>query len=143
MVIGIAIRTTNADGKSAQDIGQLWSRFMVENIADKIPNKIDTNILSIYTNYQSDYRGEYDTILACKVNSLESIPAGMVGQEFKGGTYVKFISKGDLNAGIVIGTWSEIWQKDLDRKYTADFEVYGEKAQNPNDAEVDILVAIK
>jgi len=27
--------------------------------------------------------------------------------------------------------------------YTADFELYGEKAQNPTDAEVDVLVAIK
>ncbi len=32
---------------------------------------------------------------------------------------------------------------DMDRAFTADFEVYGEKAQNPSDAEVDIFIAVK
>ena len=31
----------------------------------------------------------------------------------------------------------------MKRDYTADFEVYGEKAQNPENAEVDIFVAVK
>jgi predicted transcriptional regulator YdeE len=32
---------------------------------------------------------------------------------------------------------------DLGRTFTADFEIYGEKAQDPSDAEVDILIAVK
>jgi len=32
---------------------------------------------------------------------------------------------------------------DLGRIFTADFEVYGEKAQNPSDAEVDIFIAVQ
>tara|TARA_R110000744_G_scaffold353214_1_gene459526 strand:+ start:3400 stop:3606 length:207 start_codon:yes stop_codon:yes gene_type:complete len=67
----------------------------------------------------------------------------MVGQSFDGGTYGKFVSKGDLTKGVVFGTWSEIWKKDLNRVFTADFELYGVKAQNPTDAEVEVLVAIK
>jgi len=142
-VIGIAVRTTNENGQSAQDIGKLWGKFMSEGIAQKIPNTVDTNVFSIYTNYQSDHTEPYDTILGCKVSSLDDIPEGMVGQSFEGGTYGKFISKGDLNKGVVFGTWSEIWKKDLDRVYTADFELYGERAQNPSDAEVDVLIALK
>ena len=53
------------------------------------------------------------------------------------------MSKGDLTKGAVYETWSKIWNADLDRTFTADFEVYGEKAQNPTDAEVEIFVAIK
>lgn len=142
-VIGIAVRTTNENGQAAQDIGHLWGKFMSEGIAEKIPNKIDMCVLSIYTNYESDHTKPYDTILGCKVSSLDSIPDGMVGQAFEGGTYGKFVSKGDLTKGVVFGTWSEIWQSDLDRVFTADFELYGEKANNPSDAEVDVLVAIK
>ncbi len=141
-VIGIAVRTTNENGQSAQDIGQLWGKFMSDGISDKIPNKIDDNIFSIYTNYESDHTKPYDTILGCKVSSLENVPEGMVGQSFDGGTYGKFVSKGDLAKGVVFGTWSEIWKKDLDRVFTADFELYGEKSQNPAAAEVDVLVAI-
>ena len=32
---------------------------------------------------------------------------------------------------------------DLERVFTADFEVFGEKAQNPIDAEINFLIAVK
>lgn len=143
MVIGIAVRTSNIDEQSAQDIGQLWGKFMSEGTAGQIPNKVSEEILSIYTNYEGDHMKPYDTILGCKVDSLDTIPEGMVGQSFDGGTYGKYVCKGDLTQGAVWGTWSEIFEEKIDRVFTADFEVYGEKAQNPSDAEVDVLVAIK
>jgi len=141
-VIGIAIRTSNVDGQSGEDIGKLWGKFMSEGIAAKIPNKLEERVFSVYTNYEGDYTKPYDTILGCKVSSLENIPEGMVGQTIEGGTYGKFVSKGDLTKGVVFGTWSEIWESNLDRVFTADFEVYGERAMNPTDAEVDVLVAL-
>jgi len=141
-VIGISVTTTNENGKSAQDIGELWGKFMSEGIVAKIPNIIDHSVYSIYTNYQGDHTKPYDTILGCKVSSLDEIPEGMVGQSFDGGTYGKFISKGDLTKGVVFGTWKEINEQKLDRVFTADFELYGEKAQNPTDAEVEVYVGI-
>ncbi len=141
-LIGITVRTTNENGQAAQDIGQLWSKLMGEGIVDKIPNKLDSSIYSMYTNYESDHTKPYDTILGCKVSSLEDIPEGMVGQSFEGGTYGKFVCKGDLTKGLVSASWFKIWEEDIDRVYTADFELYGEKAQNPTDAEVDILIAL-
>ncbi|MFK8036765.1 MAG: GyrI-like domain-containing protein [Crocinitomicaceae bacterium] len=142
-VIGIAVSTTNEKGQSAQDIGQLWGKFISEGIVEKIPNKVDESVFSIYTNYQGDHTKPYDTILGCKVSTLENIPDEMVGQAFDGGTYGKFVSKGDLTKGIVFGTWSEINQRKLNRVFTADFELYGEKAQNPTDAEVEVYVGVK
>ncbi|MFK7814251.1 MAG: GyrI-like domain-containing protein [Maribacter sp.] len=142
-IIGISIRTSNENSQAASDIGSLWAKFMTENVLQKVPNKISDDIFSIYTNYESDHTKPYDTILGCKVSSLDVIPEGMVGQSFEGGTFAKFISKGDLAKGVVYNTWTEIWNTDLDRLYTADFEVYGKNAQNPSDAEVDIFVAIK
>ena len=67
----------------------------------------------------------------------------MVGQEFEGGNYLKFVSKGSLNEGIVYKTWEGIWKSGINRTYSADFEVYGEKSQNRENAEVDIFVAVK
>ena len=115
---------------------------MSKGIAAKIPNKIDHSIYSIYTNYQGDHTKPYDTILGCKVSSLDEIPKGMVGHAFDGGIYGKFISKGDLTKGAVFGTWAEINQQKLDRTFTADFELYGEKAQDPTNAEVGVYVGI-
>jgi len=142
-IIGIKVRTSNANDQSAQDIGQLWQRFQGEGILAQIPNKLEETVFSLYTNYESDHTEAYDTILGCKVDSLETIPPGMVGQSFAGGDYQKIISKGDLTKGVVYETWLDIWQKDLSRTYTVDFERYGAKAQNPKDAEVEILLAVK
>lgn len=142
-VIGIKVRTTNENGQSAIDIPKLWNKFMSENIADKIPNKTASSILSIYTNYEKDHTKPYDTIIGCMVSTLDEVPYGMIGQAFKNGNYNKFISKGNLTEGVIYEAWTSIWKKDLDRTYIADFEVYGDKAKNPMNAEVDIFVAIK
>ncbi|WP_165734146.1 GyrI-like domain-containing protein [Polaribacter sp. 20A6] len=142
-VIGISIRTTNENEQAAKDIGELWNKFISEGILEKIPNKIDSTIYSIYTEYQSDHTKPYTTVLGCKVEHLNEIPNGMVGKSFKGGKYVNFSTKGDLTKGLIVNKWKEIWKMDLDRVYSADFEVFGEKAQNQNDAEIDILIAVK
>lgn len=142
-IIGITVRTTNENGQAGTDIVALWNKFMTEGIVDKIPNKIDATVYSIYTEYESDHTKPYTTILGCKVTNTNKVPEGMVAMEFKGGNYTKFTAKGDLTQGVVFNEWTKIWEMDLDRRYTADFEVYGEKAQNPTDAEVAIFIAIK
>jgi len=141
-VIGITVITSNVNGQSAQDIGGLWNKFMSEGILQKIPNKLDETVFSIYTDYEGDHTKPYRTLLGCKVSSLESIPEGMHGQSFEGGTYHKYVSKGNLMEGVVYNTWTEIWSKETNRSFVADFEMYGEKAQNREAAEVDVLVGI-
>jgi predicted transcriptional regulator YdeE len=143
MVIGIAVRTTNENNQVAKDIQALWGKFMSEGIQEKIPNKIDPAIYSIYTDYEKDHTKPYTTLLGCKVSSLDLIPAGMVGKQFSGGKYTVHHTKGNILKGMIFEAWMKIWNSALDRAYTADFEVYGEKAQNPEDAEVDIYVAVK
>lgn len=141
-IIGIASETTNANGKAAEDLEKLWERFFVENIANKIPNKISEEIYSIYTDYESDYTGKYTCVIGQKVDSMEGIPNGLIGREFKSGKYQKFVAKGQM-PNAVVEIWKEIWAKDkeLNRKYTADFEVYGQKSQNGENSEVEIYIA--
>ncbi|WP_158237327.1 effector binding domain-containing protein [Aquimarina sp. MAR_2010_214] len=55
----------------------------------------------IYINYEKDHTKPYDTILGCKVSTLNEIPNGMIRQEFEQGNYTKFISKGNLLQGEV------------------------------------------
>lgn len=142
-VIGISVRTTNENGQSAQDIPALWNKFMTEGIQQKIPGKISEEIICIYTDYEKDHTQPYTTILGCKVESLDFVPENMVGKTIESADYEKIIAKGNLTEGIVYNKWLEIWNSDLDRIFTADFEVYGEKVQNPKNAEVDIYIAIR
>lgn len=141
-VIGIGLRTTNENNQAATDITQLWQRFLGKGLIEKIPNKVDATIYSLYTDYEGDFTKPYTVFLGCRVTDFSEIPEGLSGRSFKGGTYEKSAARGDLMKGLVIKHWEKIWQADIDRAYTADFEVYGEKAQNPSDAEVEFLIAL-
>jgi predicted transcriptional regulator YdeE len=142
-IIGISVRTTNENGQSGQDIPALWHKFISEGITEKIPNKIDHSIYSVYTDYEKDHTKPYTTILGCLVESLDFIPEEMIGKTIETASYEKFVAKGNLNEEVVFNEWIKIWNSDLDRSFTSDFEIYGEKAQNPENAEVDIFIAIK
>jgi predicted transcriptional regulator YdeE len=142
-IIGISVRTSNNNGEAARDIPELWAKFMSESILEKIHNKVDTTIYCLYTDYEKDYTMPYTTILGCAVNEMEELPEGMVSKTIEVENYQKFTAKGNINEGIVFGEWIKIWNIDLNRAYTVDFEVYSEKASDPSNAEVDIFIAIK
>ena len=142
-IIGITVRTTNENDKAMIDIPALWTKFLSGNLIEKIPNKLSSEIYCIYTEYEKDHSKPYTTLIGCRVENSNEIPDGMIGKEFESGKYQKFTAKGDLTKGAVVQEWSKIWNSDLERIYTADFEVYGEKSQNPENSEVEIYVAIK
>ncbi len=142
-LIGVAIKTENKPGKDEQDLPALWGKFMSEGILQNIPNKIDDTIYCMYTDYEGDYTKPYTTIIGCRVSSLEQIPEGMMGKMVETASYVKYTAKGNIMQGAVQGVWQEIWSSDLERAYAADFDVYGDKAKNLEDGEVDIFVSVK
>lgn len=140
--IGMSVRTTNQNNQAQKDLGQLWGKFYSEDILNQIPNKISPHIISIYTDYESDFKGAYTALLGVQVSSLEEIPQGLVGREFPADNFQKFIAQGEMPQA-VLNTWTEIWNKaSLNRKYSYDFEVYGDKSQNGPDSEVEIYLAI-
>lgn len=142
-VIGVSIRTTNENGQSAQDIPALWHQFLSENIGDKIANKVSHDIYCLYTDYEKDHTRPYTTLLGYQVSNLDHIPAGLVGKSVNEANYAKYVAKGNLHEDTVLNAWTEIWNADLPRAFDTDFEVYGTKAQNPEDAEVDIFIGLK
>jgi predicted transcriptional regulator YdeE len=143
-LIGISVRTTNQNNQVQEDLGKLWGQFISENIYEKIPNKISNEILAIYTDYKNNYTEDYTTIIGVPVSTLNKIPDGMIGREFQLENFKKFVVKGEMPKAVV-DIWTEIWQQDenLNRKYSYDFELYGENCQKGADSEVEIFVAVK
>lgn len=142
-IIGMSIRTTNENGQSSQDIPQLWQTFLAQNSIAQIPNKVDSSIYCMYTDYEKDHTKPYTTILGCRVANLDHIPENMIGKTIEQALYAKRIAKGNLAEGAVFNEWLAIWNAGLPRDFTADFEIYGEKAQHPEQAEVEIFIAVK
>jgi predicted transcriptional regulator YdeE len=143
-IIGISTRTTNKNNQSQEDLGKLWMRFFSDNVIEKIPNKSSFEIISLYTDYKSDFTEEYTTLIGLPVSTLDEIPAGMVGREFQAEHFQTLTAQREMPKAVV-DTWATIWARDneLNRKYTYDFEVYGEKSQQGTASEVDIYLSIK
>ncbi len=143
-IIGISVKTTNENRQSTSDIERLWEYFFSKNIISHIPNKKNENIFSIYTDYESDFRGKYMTILGVEVTSLEEIPEGMIGREFPEQTFKKIIAKGEIPKAVGIA-WQQIWDMDLElnRSYLYDYDLYTQKSQQGTASEVEIFVGVK
>jgi predicted transcriptional regulator YdeE len=148
-VVGIAVRTSNAKEMTAEGvIGKQWGRFMAEGVLAKIPNRADKAIVAVYTEYASDHNGEYTFLLGARVTSDADVPAGMVAKKIPAGRYAVFTSAKGPAAKVVPEAWMRInsLQKSAvggDRVYTADFEVYDERASDPQSTQVDVYVGIK
>ena len=55
IVAGIGTRTTNEEGKSIQDIANVWQKLFAEGAYDKISNKQNHKTIGLYTEYEGDY----------------------------------------------------------------------------------------
>ena len=142
-IVGIRTRTIN-DGSAAKDIPALWNRFMSENILENIPNKTNNAIYCLYTAYEGDHTQPYDVVLGCKVNDINEIPEGLTHLQVPATRNAQFLAKGVIEHGqAVVETWMQIWQSDLDRAFSVDYEIYDERAENLQNAEVDIFIALK
>ena len=140
-IIGISKRTSNLDNAASNDIGYLWQQFIRENSGDLIPNKSSDDIYAVYTNYESDHLGAYTVLIGCAVSSLENVPSGFDSVNIKGGLYRKYSPSGKMPV-MVINEWQKIWDIEIDRSYTTDYELYDQRAADPENAEIDIYVAL-
>lgn len=144
-IIGILVRTTNQNNQAAEDIGALWQRFYTEKISEKISNKVNDNIYSIYTDYDNNYLGHYTTILGVAVHSLDNMPEGLTGRAFPEVRFDTWTAKGTM-PDAVVKTWTEIWSRDaeLNRAYNYDYELYDiTKCQLGENSEVSIFLSTK
>lgn len=142
-VIGISVITTNTNAQSAQDLGALWQRFYVEQLMDKVPQTLSNEVYAVYTDYESDFTGKYTAIIGLRSNA-STPPHGLTMKKFTGGKFVRYVAKGQMPTA-VINTWQQIWadDKQLNRRYEYDFEVYGAKSNDGENAEVDIYISVK
>lgn len=142
-IAGISIRTTNKNGQAGSDLTSLWSRFYEESIPMKVSNPIGEEVYAVYTKYSSDYQGDYTAFIGLKIRDEEDVPKGLERIQIGGGKYREYILKGEPSKSIP-EAWRRIWENDnnLKRRYTSDFEVYGEKSGNGPLSEIKIYLAV-
>jgi predicted transcriptional regulator YdeE len=76
-LIGITVRTNNAAEMSGGKIGLVVQNYFQNQLAAQIPNRQNPGITySAYTDYESDYTGDYTYFIGEEVASGTSAPLG-------------------------------------------------------------------
>ena len=147
-VIGIEARTTNAKEATPEGIiGKQWQKFFGEGVLDRIPDRIDRKVYAVYSDFASDHHGEYSFLIGSKVKQGTAPPTDMVAKRIRAGRYTVFTSEKGPFAKVVPSLWQKIFRLEdagtLKRAYQTDFELYDQRAQDPQNGQVDIYVGVK
>lgn len=142
IIQGIRIKTINQDGKAIQDIGMTWQKLFADGIYEKISNKLNNKTIGLYTEYEGDYTKPYIFIAGAEVSKKVEINKEVVTKVIPKGKYVKFVITGDVQNSVG-QAWQEIWNMDLKRKYTCDFEEYQNNSEDMQKQEIHIYIALE
>ncbi|UPA29335.1 GyrI-like domain-containing protein [Terrisporobacter glycolicus] len=140
-VVGLVKETTNNNNKSVEDIKRLWEEFFIKGHYENIKNRKDNKSIGLYTDYQGDFTKPYNFFCCCEVNKIDSIEDPLVNKTIPRGKYAKFIINGDVQNSVG-KFWIELWQMNLDRKYSCDFEEYQNNTEDMQNQEIHIYISI-
>jgi predicted transcriptional regulator YdeE len=148
-IVGIAARTSNAKEMSGNGkIGDVWQTFLEPSLVAKIPNKIGVDPVAIYTEYETDHTGHYTYLLGLPVSSTESLPANLTVKHVPQGRYAVFTSDRGNIVQVVQDVWQRIWSLSPEelggtRAFQTDFEIYDQRAADPENAQIDVYIGLR
>lgn len=151
-LVGITCRTNNALEMNPEtaNITPTAQKYFYQGGPGKIANRTSPGTTyCVYTNYESDFNGDYTYFIGEKVDSFE----GISDEELETLTihaqnYAKFTNGPDKMPEVCINSWQQIWNMNAsdfggERAYIADFELYDERSSDPQNVTLDIYIGIK
>lgn len=134
-IVGVSAVTSNNDPKMKEIIGGLWEKLYYGGVNPTIKNKVNEYAIGLY----SDYEGEnYCVTAGNEVSKAENDELSV--KVIPAGKYAKFSVHGHMETA-VSEAWQKIWQMDLERSFTGDFEEY--LNADFDNADIDIYIALK
>ena len=150
-LVGIKCRTNNTcemNSETAQ-IGSLVHRYFMDNVSSKIINRANPGVTyCVYTEYESDFTGDYTCLIGEEVESFDDMPEGLFSIIIPSQKHVKLTNGPGIMPALCITSWKQIWAMSSEklggeREFLADFELYDERSYDPQNAVFDIYVGIK
>ncbi len=139
----LGYKTTNENGKAMEDCGALWQHFGGSFLGKKLTNKVSNDIYAVYFDYDGDHTQPYAYFIGYRIPDDAVVPEGIDTITIPAQVYDELSAKGQM-PNCVADAWKEIWKKaDTNRAYGYDFEVYGAKSNDWNNAEIDIYLSKK
>lgn len=135
IVVGVSAMTGNSDPEMGNVIGGLWEKLYGGGVNAVIKNKVNEYAIGLY----SDYAGDRYCVTAGNEVSRAENPELTV-KTIPAGKYAKFSVHGHMERAVA-EAWASIWQMDLDRSFTGDFEEY--LNCDFENCDIDIYVALR
>jgi predicted transcriptional regulator YdeE len=150
-LIGITARTNNANeiNPTLAKISPTVQKYFFGGLPSQIPNRLKPQTTyCAFTDYESDTTGDYTYFIGEEVSSFEDVPEGFQTLTIPPQAYAKFTTEAGPMPDVVIGAWQKIWQmtpQDLggSRGFRTDFEIYDERAADPQNVTFDLYIGIK
>lgn len=152
LLAGLQVRTSlkKESDPSTAVIYEVIQDYYNQFINEKTPHrKNPKTLICAYTNYESDYKGEFDYFVGEEVTSFDELPENICQLTVPNQKYLKFDTEVGALEKVLPEKWREIWDKEgvedvaYIRSYGVDLEVYDRRALNPAEAQVDIFVSVK
>jgi len=149
MLIGITARTNNISemDESTAKIGPTVQKYHLNELANKISHCTNPNsTYCVFTEYESDFNGDYTYFIGSQVTSFDDVPEGFATLTIPAQHYTKFTNGPGPMPAVCIDIWKQVWadaELNNKRNYIADFEIYDERARDPNNLVLDTYIGIK
>lgn len=150
-LIGLTIRTNNKQEMEPKTskIAYLAQDYWQNAIGNEFKHRVNPGTTyAVYTEYDSDETGDYtyfigEAVHSFKEQDLSRFKSLSIPQQH----YQKFTTKAGQIPKVVIEAWQAIWQmspQNLEghRNYLVDFEVFDQRAKDPNKAVIDIYIGV-
>jgi predicted transcriptional regulator YdeE len=98
-------------------------------------------MFAVYSEYDSDWTGEYSYMIGSEVTKADTIPEGLAVTRIPAQTYAVFKAAGPMPDAL-LAVWMSVWGTNLPRTYTCDFEQYDSRFTRPENKEIDVYVAV-
>lgn len=151
LLVGITVRTNNRDEMDplTAKIGPTVQRYFEGKLADCIQDRLKPGTtICAYTEYESDYTGDYTYFIGEMVSATNLLPPGFKSLAVPSQRYIKLTTTPGPMPDVCIQAWQAIWQMSFSelggsRSYQTDFEVYDNRAADFEHAILDIYVGIQ
>lgn len=150
-LVGITARTSLVSemNLATAKISSTVQKYFYGNYPEKIQyRKKPATTYCVYTNYESDFKGEYTYFIGEEVDSFGDLPEGFETLVIPEQRYSKFTTESGAMPAVCISAWQKIWIMNPTelggaRAYIADFEVYDERALDHQNTVLDVFVGLR
>ena len=148
---GITARTTNQAEMNPETakIAATLAKYFEGKIYEKVSNRLKPGTTyCVYTNYETDKNGPYTYFVGEEVNSFDNLAPILETLTIPKQNYTKFNVGPGSRPAVCINAWQNIWSMSTEdlggkRRYIADFEIYDERALDPENTSLDIYIGLK